>query len=126
MQTPNENTCRLIVNQRSLGLCEVRIPRICTALGESDHHRFKPGRVWLPSNVVKTCGDGTRGCHGWIEANPTDAHLRGLWLFAGEKPPATPLIMAWRGVMDWYYLTDAGGISWPGYDKDALPPLVSP
>lgn len=70
--------------------------------------------MWVPSNILDVCGDGTRGCHGWIEANPERAQERGLWLVGAESPQFTPLIISWRGIMDWYYLTDTGGLKWPG------------
>jgi hypothetical protein len=43
------------------------------------HHRKKRGQggPWTPENIVALCGDGTRGCHGWCEANPAKAHATG-------------------------------------------------
>lgn len=125
MDLPNEAKCRDLTHARSLGFCEIRVPHVCLGRATSKHHRFKPGRVWLPANVVDACGDGTTGCHGWIEANPTLAHERGLWLFANELPAATPAILTWRGVTDWYQLTNTGGFRWPGYPEGSVPPLVS-
>lgn len=114
MSTPAETRTRKVVNARSGGLCEVRIPAVCTGIGASMHHRKKPGRVWSPSNVLHACGDGTTGCHGWIEANPTAAHDRGLWLMGAEDSLIMPAVICWRGITDWFRLTDTGGISWPG------------
>lgn len=121
----NETRCRAVVNQRSLGLCEIRIPNVCLGRGDSIHHRFKPGRIWLPANCVKACGDGTRGCHGWVEHHPAEANERGLWLYPGQIPLETSLIIAWRGIIDWYYLDNRGGIRWPGYDPADVPPALT-
>lgn len=107
------------MNRRSGGFCEARIPHVCLNQATSAHHRFKDGREWHPANMLDTCGDGTTGCHGWIEANPNEANARGLWLYAGEHYLVTPLIMNWRGIIDWYYLTNDGGIRWPGYPSES-------
>lgn len=46
----------------------------------SIHHRqgrrgAHPHRL---SNLVLLCGDGMRGCHGWVHAHPTDAYAAGF------------------------------------------------
>lgn len=81
--TWNEQKCRAVVNERAAGRCEV-----CGRQGESIHHRVKAGQggQWAPSNTVRLCGDGTRRCHGWLEAHPLHAKALGLWL----PPTATP------------------------------------
>lgn len=101
---------------RSGGACEVQIPKVCTGRGQSMHHRRKRSHagVWLPSNILHVCGDGTRGCHGWIESHPDEANSRGLALRGNESSQFTPAIIVWRGIMDWFFLTDAGGLRWPG------------
>lgn len=112
----NESQCRLMVAERSGGLCEVRIeiPGVCRGVAESDHHRKKRshGGVWTPENIVDACGHGTTGCHGWIEANPASARKRGLWLFAGQEPQLTPVRLTFRGITSWWLLDGLGNITW--------------
>lgn len=112
----SEAQCRTIVEQRSGGICEVQIPGVCTGQAQSKHHRRKRSHtgMWVPSNILDACGDGTRDCHGWIEANPDAAQARGLWLIGAESPQFSPVLISWRGIMDWYILTDWGGLRWPG------------
>lgn len=52
----------------------------CARPVESFHHRQgrggpDPHRL---SNVISVCGDGVRGCHGWIHAHPDLARAHGL------------------------------------------------
>lgn len=107
-----EKQCRQIVTERSSGLCEIRFDTVCRGVGESKHHRRKvsQGGRWVPSNIVEACGDGTRGCHGYIEANPVTARGRGLWLYSGQHPLLTPVQLTWRGMTGWYVLDDEGSI----------------
>lgn len=95
-------------------MCEVRIKDVCRGQGESMHHRNKAGQggLWTPSNILHTCGDGTRGCHGWIEANPASARRKGLWLFRGQAPFATPVQAVFRGMPGAYLLDDEGSLTW--------------
>lgn len=111
-----EADCRARVRHRSAGFCEAAIPGVCIGRGESMHHRFKAGQGgrWVPANILHTCGDGTRGCHGWIEANPDDAEQRGMWIKSGDDPAAVPVLIAWRGIYAWFRLDNAGGLTWPG------------
>lgn len=84
----SEQSCRLIVNERAAGRCEV-----CGRPGESIHHRVKQGQggLWEPSNTVRLCGDGTRRCHGWIEQHPNHAKALGLWLHSRATPADWPM-----------------------------------
>lgn len=78
---------RAIVYERSQGRCEV-----CQRPADTFHHRVKHGQggTWDPANGLHLCGDGTRFCHGWIEANPAHAMTLGLWLPHGSDPAAWP------------------------------------
>jgi hypothetical protein len=49
------------------------------------------GGPWTPENIVWLCGDGTRGCHGWAEANPRAAEPGGWALPSHADPAATPI-----------------------------------
>jgi len=57
-----------------------------------------------PSNLLTLCGSGTTGCHGWVEAHPTDARARGLAVASWDVPALTP-VQTWRG---WVLLDDDG------------------
>lgn len=109
----NETSCRTLVAARSLGLCEIRIPGVCTGQAASKHHRRKvsQGGRWTAANVLDACGDGTTGCHGWVEAHPDAAREFGLWLFAGEEPQVTPVFCTYCGQPGWYRLGDDGSVT---------------
>lgn len=119
----DEKTCRKIVKERSGGFCEAAIPLVCTGKAQTMHHRRKAGQggPWWPTNILHVCGDGTRGCHGWIEANATRANERGLWLFNTQSPLREPVSMTWRGISSWFLLLPHGGVQWPGRGPLAEP-----
>lgn len=121
----SEAQCRTIVRGRSGGVCEIQIPGVCTGQAQSCHHRRKRSHtgMWVPSNILDACGDGTRGCHGWVESHPEQAQERGLWLIGSESPQFTPVVISWRGIIDWYILTDSGGLKWPGKGPGAEVPF---
>lgn len=91
--------------------------------GESSiHHRLPRGmggsnslagsaRVERPCNLVRLCGSGVTGCHGWIEQN-RDAAYRTGWLVHRWADPAEVPILDRFG--RWWRLDDHGGL-------DALP-----
>jgi hypothetical protein len=115
-----EARARAIVMQRSGGLCEAVVPGVCLGKAASIHHRRKPGRLWNPSNLLHLCGDGTIGCHGWIEAHPALAHEDGLWLFEGEDPATTSCHMRWENQRSWWFLDDEGIFTWDESDYEPL------
>jgi len=47
----------------------------CGRPAASWHHRLPEGRGGPTDgwNCVPLCGDGTRGCHGWVEHHPAEA-----------------------------------------------------
>ena len=114
MSAMSQAKARAIVAVRSGDGCEVGIPGICAGYAQSVHHRRKrsAGGLWAPSNLLATCGDGTRGCHGWIEAHPKDAHLAGWWLRTGDGAPETvPLRMHANAMGRWWQLADDGSVT---------------
>lgn len=88
----NEQQCRHIVYERAERLCE----RCCRNGSLSVHHRKKrsQGGLWTPDNCVLLCGHGTKGCHGWVEHNPTFAHAEGWHVKGWQSPWEMPLF--WR------------------------------
>lgn len=117
----SEARARAIVAERSGGRCEVMVPNVCLGNAASMHHRRKEGRLWNPSNILHTCGDGTRGCHGWIEAHPTLANEYGLWLFAGELPAETAVQMRWENLISWFILDDEGVLHFDSTEFNPIP-----
>ncbi|MFY2788489.1 HNH endonuclease [Rhodococcus sp. MALMAid1271] len=85
----NERTARVAVYNRSQGLCEVGVPGYCIGVGQSVHHRKNrsQGGTWDVVNLLHTCGDGVRHCHGWITAHPKAAHRAG-WAVKSYEDPA--------------------------------------
>ena len=105
-----------MVAERSMGICETYIPDVCMGRAMTMHHRRKRGQggPWSPSNLLAVCGDGTRGCHGWIEANPKLARAAGLWLFAGDGEPNSrkAWLRTYNQARAWVLLDDEGGRAW--------------
>ena len=64
------------------------------------HHRMKRGQggTWSPANCVMVCGDGTRGCHGWIEGHPDAAAEEGFHVRPWEDPAAREVLIRWDRV----------------------------
>lgn len=47
--------------------------------------------VALPGNGLTLCGDGTRGCHGWVERNPERAERLGYAVPSWADPTTVPV-----------------------------------
>jgi hypothetical protein len=70
---------------------------VCGGRAQSVHHRVHGNRSdRRPSNLVSTCGDGTRGDHGWIEAHFKAAAKRGWTVSRHDRRPTAeiPVFMA--------------------------------
>lgn len=39
------------------------------------------------ANGILLCGNGTQGCHGWVERNPDEARDNGWSIYRAESPP---------------------------------------
>lgn len=106
----DERKTRALVLARSGGLCER-----CGVFGYTVHHRMKRSQAgpWSGSNCVALCGDGVRGCHGFVEANPNAAWEEGWHVRPWEKPGERLIRKSIHGVV---LLDDEGGIAlrrWP-------------
>lgn len=118
-----EQLARDIVDQRSQGWCEIRIPGECRGRATNWCHRIAEGQggPWLASNGINGCGSGTTGCHGWTHRNPSLAEAHG-WIV----PPTFQIVdglrvrldadafptYLWRPGTeepDWYWLDNHGG-----------------
>lgn len=88
----------------------------CTGTGAestgSIHHRGGRGNWWsnLASALLVLCGDGVRGCHGWVTANPKKAKEQGFSVnrLGIVHPSQIPVQHARYGLT---YLTDRGTVS---------------
>jgi hypothetical protein len=75
----------------------------CGRPGWTVHHRRRRGmggsgdpKINEPPNLIFLCGDGTRGCHGWIEHNRAEARKHG-WLVYYEMDAAAVEVLLWDG-----------------------------
>ncbi len=93
------------------GMCEPRTPD-CLAdpdgrvsdrtdgrvVAWSRHHRLPQGMGGTDDpdahrldRLILACGDGVRGCHGYIERRTPDVYRRGLLIRHGTDPATVPL-----------------------------------
>jgi hypothetical protein len=54
------------------------------------------------------CGSGTTGCHGYVEANPTEATRNGFRIPQNADPAGVPIMSIVHGLV---YLDNKGGYS---------------
>lgn len=87
-------TTRRACKARDRGRC-VR----CGAPAESLQHRTPRGMGGTRdetindlSNLLSVCGDGTRGCHGWMESYRTTARITGYLVRRGVDPQTAPVL----------------------------------
>lgn len=88
-----ERSARLIVHERSGGLCEVD----GQARAADWAHRVAEGQggPWCPSNGLHLCRDH----HAWCHAHPAAARERGWLLRSTDDPLATPALLAVHGLV---------------------------
>jgi hypothetical protein len=78
----------------------------------SIHHRINRGsggsaKLERPSLLIRMCGTGTTGCHGWVTNEPRQAGKWG-WLLPKNNPDIDPeqeRILLYDG---WHILADDG------------------
>jgi hypothetical protein len=117
-----EDRGRAIVKERADGRCEAAIDYVCYGSHDTTHHRLKKGQggSWAPSNLLGVCGDGTVGCHGYIEANPSWAMEEGLWVRSTSNPRDVSVHMRWANQKSWWFLDDEGLLHWDESDFEDL------
>lgn len=90
-----ENSARLLVRQRSGGICEV-----CGAAKATNFQHRKnrsQGGEWSASNGLDVCGMGNlSGCHGFIHQNPEAAAAHGWTVRSGMDPAEVPVTVTLR------------------------------
>lgn len=112
--SPANMRIREIVKARAGGRCEVGLRAVCLGGVDSLHHREaygmggRPGAADSPEELLAVCGDGTRGCHGWIEANPKTAALDGVGWKVPRRGQSRTTAVSYRGRLA--YLTPAGTV----------------
>ena len=78
----------------------------------SIHHRINKGnggsaKYERASVLIRLCGDGVFGCHGWIGREPRAAGLQG-WLLPRNNPDIDPTEEPIFTVHGWVKLDDEG------------------
>lgn len=98
---------RAAVRERDQDTCVRCGWHVNVAGGGSIHHRKrrKDGGHGL-ANLIVLCGDGVRGCHGWVTTHPAEAREDGLIVPTWENPLEVPLM--YRGHL--CLLTDEGEV----------------
>lgn len=78
---------------------------MCGTPSTNTHHRTPRGmggskdpRLGLPSNLLRVCGTGITGCHGWIESNRSVAATLGFLVRRGIPPTDVPVQLFIPGV----------------------------
>lgn len=118
-----------ITHERDGGWCVAQVPGTCRASRQAEtvHHRVHGNRSDMrPQVLLSVCGDGTQGCHGWIERHPRVAADRGWTVrraghglpvdYAAGADPATVPVWYANGPLGqgWYYLDEHNGFTgWP-------------
>lgn len=90
------------------------------ACDQSTHHRqlrshADPDIRDNPANLIRLCGSGTTGCHGWVHAHPHEAWRNGWIVPASRDPLATP-VRDWRG--RWLILAPVDATSRPAAPEE--------
>jgi len=103
-----QEAARRIVRERDGHRCQMCGVSIVDQ-PSSIHHRRRRGMggsalLERASNLVRLCGTGTTGCHGFVESQRTLATVRGWLLGYLDDPEATPL-QCYDG---WMLLDDQG------------------
>ncbi|MFI7191429.1 HNH endonuclease [Nocardia nova] len=101
----SQKKVRQITRQRARDLCE----RCGRRRAHSLHHlkNRSQGGEWSPQNCVWLCGDGVRGCHGWVTEHPDAAWEEGFHLRSWETPGERPIRSGVHGVV---FLADDGSV----------------
>jgi hypothetical protein len=106
-----QEAARRIVRQRDGYRCQM-CGRSIVDFPSSIHHRINRGsggsaKLERPSLLIRMCGTGTTGCHGWVTNEPRQAGKWG-WLLPKNNPDIDPereRILLYDG---WHILTDDG------------------
>lgn len=100
-----------IIRERAAGLCE----RCYRSPDTNSHHRRPRGLggsrdpdTDLPANLLRLCGSGTTGCHGWIEHHRTTSIDLGYLIQQGKAPSTVPVLLVTHGFYGWYLLDNDG------------------
>lgn len=108
-----ERAARKLVDLRDGQSCR-RCGRSVLGVLSSVHHRLNKGNggsalLERASVLVRLCGSGTTGCHGWVTEHPTDAGILG-YLLPRNNPDIDPTKEALFTIDGWVLLDDNGDI----------------
>jgi hypothetical protein len=106
---------RNLVWERDEGRCAVCGLGVAGQVHSLQHRRSRgPGgtrwpQINSPANLLLVHGDGTTGCHGWIEDSPIEAKSAGYAIsrLTDVDPATIPVAHAVHG---WVYLLDDGTV----------------
>lgn len=106
-----ENAARKLVRQRDghqCLMCGVSIVDIPSSI----HHRINRGaggsaKLERASLLVRMCGTGTTGCHGYVTEHPKAAADTG-WLLPKNNQDIDPITEPILTYLGWFTLDDAG------------------
>lgn len=105
----DELYARLAVSVRSGGLCEIRLPGVCSAWATDWSHRIARGRggTWTPSCGLAAC----RPCHSAItdtQGRRSEYEAKGYIVRTGMD---TTTVAVWLAGERWVLLADDGTVA---------------
>lgn len=107
------------IRERSQDKCERCGTAVVGDVNRSTHHRrhlgmggSKRASSATPCNLIRLCGDGTTGCHGWIEHHDKLARQQGLVVGQNDNPAFVPvkLMDPVSLQLHWVLLLAVGGV----------------
>jgi hypothetical protein len=106
------DAARRIVHERDQGVCQM-CGRSIVDYPASIHHRLNKGNggsalLERASVLIRLCGDGVLGCHGWVGREPSKAGRKG-WLLPRNNPDIDPTQEPILTIWGWVLLDDQGG-----------------
>lgn len=116
---------RVVIWDRDSGSCVRCGVSLLSKRGSYQHRRARGSggsRAWDTGSVQNgclLCGDGTTGCHGYVEQHPSEALVDGYRVPQGSDPSLVPMRVHGHG---WVLLRADG--AYEQLDNDALASLA--
>jgi hypothetical protein len=107
-----QEAARRIVRIRDGHQCQM-CGRSIVDYPSSIHHRINKGsggsaKLERPSLLIRMCGTGTTGCHGYVTEHPKDAAATG-WILPKNNPDIEPTTEPVLTYLGWFTFDDEGG-----------------